>query len=80
MTTEHLTELLHSYSSSITLTEMQLSQLQIYLELLLKWNARMNLTAVRDPEQIVLRHFGESIFAAVTLFPSPEAAGSLEVA
>lgn len=27
----------------------------------------MNLTAVRDPEQIVSRHFGESLFAAQTL-------------
>lgn len=27
----------------------------------------MNLTAVRDPEQIVQRHFGESLFAARTL-------------
>ena len=39
-------------------------QLQTYLELLLRWNARMNLTAVRDPQQIVTRHFGESLFAA----------------
>ncbi len=35
-----------------------------YLELLLRWNARVNLTAVRDPETIVTRHFGESLFAA----------------
>jgi 16S rRNA (guanine527-N7)-methyltransferase len=42
-------------------------QLQIYLELLLRWNARINLTAIRDPEQIVTRHFGESLFAARVL-------------
>lgn len=34
-----------------------------YLDLLLKWNARTNLTAIRDPEEIVQRHFGESLFA-----------------
>jgi len=39
-------------------------QLAQYLQLLLKWNARTNLTAIRDPEEIVLRHFGESLFAA----------------
>ncbi|ADV84899.1 16S rRNA (guanine(527)-N(7))-methyltransferase RsmG [Terriglobus saanensis] len=33
-----------------------------YLELILKWNARTNLTAVRDAEGIVRRHFGESLF------------------
>ncbi len=30
----------------------------------MKWNARMNLTAIREPEEIVGRHFGESLFAA----------------
>ena len=39
-------------------------RLRIYLDLLLRWNARINLTAIRDPEQIVTRHFGESLFAA----------------
>jgi 16S rRNA (guanine527-N7)-methyltransferase len=39
-------------------------QLASYLDLLLKWNARTNLTAIRDPEDIVRRHFGESLFAA----------------
>ncbi len=37
-------------------------QLSRYLDLLLKWNARTNLTAIRDPEQIIQRHFGESLF------------------
>ncbi len=41
-----------------------LGQLQRYLDLLLRWNAHINLTAVRDQEQIVTRHFGESLFAA----------------
>jgi len=39
-------------------------KLQTYLDLLLKWNARLNLTAIRNPEGIIQRHFGESIFAA----------------
>ena len=38
-------------------------QLSTYLDLLLRWNARTNLTAIRDPEEIVRRHFGESLFA-----------------
>lgn len=40
------------------------AQLSDYLDLLLKWNARTNLTAIREPEEIVCRHFGESLFAA----------------
>jgi 16S rRNA (guanine527-N7)-methyltransferase len=47
-----------------------LLQLSTYLDLLLKWNARTNLTAIRDPEEIVRRHFGESLFAAWHLDPS----------
>jgi 16S rRNA (guanine527-N7)-methyltransferase len=43
------------------------SQLSNYLDLLVKWNARTNLTAIREPEEMVRRHFGESLFAAVHL-------------
>ena len=43
------------------------AQLSGYLDLLLKWNARTNLTAIREPEEIVRRHFGESLFAGVHL-------------
>jgi 16S rRNA (guanine527-N7)-methyltransferase len=44
-------------------------QLSQYLELILKWNARTNLTAIRTPEEIVRRHFGESLFAGTHLEP-----------
>lgn len=44
-----------------------LSPLSTYLDLLVRWNARTNLTAVRSPEEIVRRHFGESLFAALHL-------------
>jgi 16S rRNA (guanine527-N7)-methyltransferase len=43
------------------------AQLSIYLELIAKWNARINLTAIRTPEEIVRRHFGESLFAGLRL-------------
>jgi 16S rRNA (guanine527-N7)-methyltransferase len=48
---------------------LQLEQISIYIDLLLRWNARVNLTAVRDPKQIATRHFGESLFAARHLLP-----------
>ena len=47
-----------------TLSAQQLQQVQKYLDLLLRWNARMNLTAVRDPAEMLTRHFGESFFLA----------------
>lgn len=51
-----------------------LSHISTYIDILLRWNARINLTAIRDPEEIVTRHFGESLFAARHLFPRGRAA------
>jgi 16S rRNA (guanine527-N7)-methyltransferase len=48
-----------------------LDQISIYIDLLLRWNARINLTAIRHPEEIVTRHFGESFFLARHVFPPP---------
>ncbi len=45
----------------------QNKQLIDYLSLLIRWNARTNLTAVRDPEAILRRHFIESIAVAQAL-------------
>ncbi len=47
-----------------------------YIDILLRWNARINLTAIRDPEEIVTRHFGESLFAARHLFPTTAHVGT----
>jgi 16S rRNA (guanine527-N7)-methyltransferase len=38
-----------------------------YLSLLARWNSKTNLTAVRDPEEILSRHFVECIACAVAL-------------
>lgn len=46
-----------------------LNQISMYIDILLRWSARVNLTAIRIPEQIVTRHFGESLFAARHLLP-----------
>jgi 16S rRNA (guanine(527)-N(7))-methyltransferase RsmG len=47
----------------------QLDQISTYIDLLQRWNARINLTAIRKEEEIVTRHFGESLFMARHLFP-----------
>lgn len=52
---------------------LQTSQLEListYIDLLLRWNARINLTAIRTEDEIVPRHFGESLFMARHLFPA----------
>jgi 16S rRNA (guanine527-N7)-methyltransferase len=62
-----------SASDAAVLCPTQLRHISTYIDLLLHWNARINLTAVREPEEIVTRHFGESIFAARNLFPKANA-------
>jgi 16S rRNA (guanine527-N7)-methyltransferase len=58
-----------STEESAALTATQLHSISTYIDILLRWNARINLSAIRDEEEIVTRHFGESLFAARHLFP-----------
>ena len=51
----------------ITLTAQQTRSLLVYLDLLMRWNQRINLTAIRSPEECVTRHFGESFYLATCL-------------
>jgi 16S rRNA (guanine527-N7)-methyltransferase len=61
---------------SAALSPAQLQNISTYIDLLLRWNARINLTAIREPEEIVTRHFGESLFAARHLFATSKNAGT----
>jgi 16S rRNA (guanine527-N7)-methyltransferase len=47
----------------ITAKTDQIAQIQEYIRLLLVWNEKVNLTAIRDPLEILYRHFCESMFA-----------------
>jgi 16S rRNA (guanine527-N7)-methyltransferase len=48
----------------LNLSSDQVGQLIAYLELLLRWNEKINLTSLRDPANCVRRHFGESLYLA----------------
>lgn len=47
--------------TDIDLTEKQKQQLVDYVGLLVKWNKAYNLTSVRDPQQMLIRHIMDSI-------------------
>jgi 16S rRNA (guanine527-N7)-methyltransferase len=49
------------------LSAAQADSFETYLSLILRWNARVNLTAIRDEEGILRRHFVESIACARAL-------------
>ena len=48
----------------LDLSATQLAETITYADLLLRWNQKINLTAIRDPEECVRRLFGESLFLA----------------
>ncbi len=65
-------------AQSISLSSGQMAQLDRYADLLVQWNQRMNLTAITEPEEILIKHFLDSIlpFSLVSL---PENAALIDV-
>lgn len=45
----------------------QVLQIQQYIKILLTWNEKVNLTAIRDPLEILHRHFCECMYAAAAV-------------
>ena len=48
----------------IELDEEQVMQFYKYMQLLLEWNEKINLTAITKPEEIILKHFVDSLTIA----------------
>jgi 16S rRNA (guanine527-N7)-methyltransferase len=68
-------ELLRSKLAGICdLSESQVARLEMHYELLNRWNRVLSLTSVRTLEDVVERHYCESVFAACHL---PECAASI---
>jgi 16S rRNA (guanine527-N7)-methyltransferase len=62
VTSQHAEELSRGAQQlGVELSESQHSQLLAYLALLIKWNKAYNLTAVRDPDEMVSRHLLDSL-------------------
>ena len=79
METARIAELLSAFLGDEQPSDALLQQVSIYVDLLIKWNAKINLTAVREPDNIVTRHFGESFFAARKLVGREEATEVLDI-
>jgi 16S rRNA (guanine527-N7)-methyltransferase len=63
--------LLQQLQGIVELSPLQLEQLYSHYELLVKWNEKINLTSVRAPEEIVVRHYRESLFFGAQLPDAP---------
>jgi 16S rRNA (guanine527-N7)-methyltransferase len=64
--TQHTRRLL-----GLQLSRLQLSALTLYERELLDWNTHFNLTAIRDPQEIHIKHFLDSLTCLLVLRDSP---------
>lgn len=56
---------------SFRLSRAQLSALTLYERELMDWNARFNLTAIRDPQEIHIKHFLDSLTCLLAMRDPP---------
>ena len=63
MNIEDFKRLMNLYGNEIGLefTEEQLDKFFKYMNLLLEWNEKINLTAITEPEEVILKHFIDSL-------------------
>jgi 16S rRNA (guanine527-N7)-methyltransferase len=68
-----MTETLASTSAAwgLPLAPEQTQQFAIYLDELRAWNERVNLTAITDPDEIITRHFLDSLRCALSWGEAP---------
>ena len=61
----------------IFLSDEQLQQFELYYELLVTWNEKMNLTAITAKEEVYLKHFYDSLMLIESPHFTPEQSFSL---
>lgn len=62
----------------ISMDSHQLTQFDDYCRLLLEWNEKMNLTAIREPEEVLIKHFVDSL-ALLSFAELPQGAKVIDV-
>ena len=53
----------------IILEEKQIENFYTYMNLLLEWNQKINLTAITEPNEVILKHFVVQILMGMLSFP-----------
>lgn len=63
MELEEFTKIFNNYLEklNLTLTEEQIEKFYNYMNLLIEWNKKINLTAIIEPKDIILKHFIDSL-------------------
>lgn len=68
----------HVASFGVSLDTSQLEAFDRYAALLVEWNKKMNLTAITEPGEIVVKHFVDSL-TLLSVYPIPEGARLIDV-
>ena len=63
----------------LTLSEEQLEAFERYSQELLIWNQRVNLTRITEPEEVVVKHFLDSLSVYLALQPLPPSLSLIDV-
>ena len=61
--------------TDLTVSEQQIDLLVGYVERLDKWNKAYNLTSVRDPKQMLVKHIVDSLVVSPYLSKTPNSNG-----
>lgn len=63
MNQEEFKKLINFYANKINImfTEEQIIQFYKYMNLLIEWNKKINLTSIEEPQEIILKHFIDSL-------------------
>ena len=64
--------------SPFNLTEKMIKQFENYVKLLIEWNEKMNLTAILEPKEIVVKHFFDSLLT-LKAYEIPQNASVIDV-
>ena len=59
-------------SVGVSLSEEMLEKFGIYMDLLLEWNEKINLTAITEPHEVVSKHFVDSLSLLFCAFREDE--------
>ncbi len=51
----------------MSINDSQVLQIQQYMKILQAWNEKLNLTAIREPLEVLNRHFCECMYAAIAV-------------
>ncbi|WP_455241534.1 16S rRNA (guanine(527)-N(7))-methyltransferase RsmG [Petrachloros mirabilis] len=62
----------------LSLFEKQTEQFMLYLDTLLQWNKVTNLTSVTDPQEVIIKHFVDSL-ALLAMFDIPRNAFLIDI-